>query len=117
MSTWLALAREVSRTKESPVLLRVQDDPLVSQQENLDDKREVVPDDGKQRKAARGSSRGDGLRVTGRVVGIVERRWRPYCGSFELTDKKSGLLVLNYFVFSRAPIRPFCCREVFCARC
>jgi hypothetical protein len=27
---------------------------------------------------------------TGRIVGIVERRWRPYCGSLEETDKQTG---------------------------
>lgn len=30
-------------------------------------------------------------RMTGRVVGIIKRNWRPYCGSFEVTDKKSGM--------------------------
>lgn len=30
---------------------------------------------------------------TGRVVGIFERRWRAYCGSFEESDKTSGKIL------------------------
>jgi exoribonuclease R len=30
---------------------------------------------------------------TGRVVGIFQRNWRPYCGSFEETDKEQGTVL------------------------
>lgn len=39
---------------------------------------------------------------TGRVVGIFERRWRPYCGSFEETEKTQGS-VLFLSVNARVP--------------
>jgi exosome complex exonuclease DIS3/RRP44 len=41
-------------------------------------------------------------RATGKIVGIIKRNWRPYCGSFEVTDKKTGT-VLFLSVNKRIP--------------
>jgi exosome complex exonuclease DIS3/RRP44 len=30
---------------------------------------------------------------TGRIVGIFQRNWRPYCGSFEETEKEQGTVL------------------------
>ena len=48
------------------------------------------------------SRAGTGTRVTGKVVGIFKRNWRPYCGSLEVSAKKKGT-VLFMSVNKRIP--------------
>ncbi len=45
---------------------------------------------GAKKRGAGSEFSGNKVRVTGRVVGIVQRNWKAYCGCFEVTEKKSG---------------------------